>query len=79
MTTLFPIPENHPQRFLLHNEVHARAPFILKLPVRATHLALVLTQEQKSHEHQHLINLCERFGVVPPDVEADHSHIMVLL
>ncbi|MCX7085304.1 MAG: DUF3422 domain-containing protein [Methylococcales bacterium] len=72
MTTLFPIPENHPQRFLLHNEVHARAPFILKLPVRATHLALVLTQEQKLHEHQHLINLCERFGVAPPEADADH-------
>lgn len=72
MTTLFPIPENHPQRFLLHNEVHARAPFILKLPVRATHLTLVLTQEQKLHEHQHLINLCERFGVAPPEADADH-------
>ncbi len=72
MTTLFPIPENHPQRFVLHNEVHARAPFILKLPVRASHLALMLTNEQKLLERQHLINLCERFGVNPPDKDADH-------
>ncbi len=72
MTTLFPIPENHPQRFVLHNEVHARAPFILKLPVRASHLALVLTQEQKLLERQHLISLCERFGVTTPDKDTDH-------
>ncbi len=72
MTTLFPIPENHPQRFVLHNEVHARAPFILKLPVRASHLALLLTHEQKLLERQHLISLCERYGVSPPDKEADH-------
>ena len=71
MTTLFPIPENHPQRFVLHNEVHARAPFILKLPVRASHLALVLTQEQKLLERQHLISLCERFGVTTPDKDTD--------
>ncbi len=72
MTTLFPIPENHPQRFVLHNEVHARAPFILKLPVRASYLALLLTNEQKLLERQHLISLCERFGVNPPDNDADH-------
>ncbi len=72
MTTLFPIPENHPQRFVLHNEVHARAPFILKLPVRASYLAMLLTNEQKLLERQHLISLCERFGVNPPDNDADH-------
>ena len=72
MTTLFPIPKNHPQRFVLHNEVHARASFILNLPVRASHLALVLTTDEKMLERQHLITLCERFGVTPPEKEADH-------
>ena len=72
MTPLFPIPENHPQRFVLHNEVHARAPFILSLPVRASHLALLLSIEEKQLERQHLIQLCERFGVSPPEKDADH-------
>ena len=72
MTTLYPIPENHPQRFVLHNEVHARAPFILRLPVRASHLALLLTHDEKMQEHKHLTALCERFGVAPPEKEADH-------
>ena len=72
MTPLFPIPENHPQRFLLHNEVHARAPFVLSLPVRASHLALLLSIDEKHNERQHLTKLCERFGVTPPANDADH-------
>ncbi|MDD5462702.1 MAG: DUF3422 domain-containing protein [Methylococcales bacterium] len=72
MTPLFPIPENHPQRFVLHNEVHARAPVNLNLPVRASHLALLLTHDEKMQERKHLSMLCERLGVAPPEKEADH-------
>lgn len=72
MTALFPIPENHSQRFALHNEVHARAPLILNLPVRASHLALLLSHDEKLQERKHLIALCERFGAVPPEKDADH-------
>jgi uncharacterized membrane-anchored protein len=72
VTLLFPIPENHPQRFVLHNEVHARAPVNLSLPVRASHLALLLTHDEKMQERKHLSMLCERFGVAPPEKEADH-------
>jgi len=72
VTTLFPIPENHSQRFVLHNEVHARAPFVLNLPVRASHLALLLTTDEKLQERKHLATLCERFGVAPPEKDADH-------
>jgi len=72
VTTLFPIPENHPQRFVLHNEVHARAPFIRNLPVRASHLALLLSSDEKMQERKHLAALCERFGIAPPEKEVDH-------
>jgi uncharacterized membrane-anchored protein len=72
VTTLFPIPKNHPQRFVLHNEVHARASFILNLPVRASHLALLLSHDEKMQERKHLTTLCERFGVAPPEKDADH-------
>ncbi|WP_026603998.1 DUF3422 domain-containing protein [Methylomonas sp. 11b] len=72
VTTLFQIPENHPQRFILHNEVHARASSILSLPVRASYLALSLTSDEKMQERRHLKALCERFGTAPPDLDADH-------
>lgn len=71
-TTLYPIPENHPQRFVLHNEVHARSPIISGLPVRASHLALSCSQDEKTLERKHLIQLCERFGVPTPAPDADH-------
>lgn len=72
MTTLFQLPENHPQRFVLHNEVHARASSILSLPVRASYLALSLSGEEKMLERKHLITLCQRFGATQPDLDADH-------
>lgn len=72
MATLFPIPENHPQRFKLHNEVHARPAIILQLPVNASHFALTLTPEQKIQSRLHLASLCDRYGVMPPKEEADH-------
>jgi len=72
VTTLFPVPENHPERFVLHNEVHARAPSIRGLQVRATHLALLLTAEEKMQERKHLAMLCERFGIAPPEKDVDH-------
>ncbi len=72
MTTLFPLPENHPQRFKLHNEVHARSSVVLDLPVSASHLALILNNEEKKQDRNHLIELCERFGVTPPKQDANH-------
>ena len=72
MATLFRLPENHPQRFQLHNEVHARSSIILQLPVRASHFALMPDGEEKKREWQHLVTLCNRFGIVPPEKHADH-------
>lgn len=72
MPKLFHIPENHTQRFALHNEIHARPPVPLKLPVSASLLALTLNEQQKAQERQHLKNLCQRFAINPPPVEANH-------
>jgi len=72
VTVLFPLPKNYSQRFELHNEVHARASIVLQLPIRSTHLALLLTTEEKQQERQHLDDLCTRFGVTKPNRDADH-------
>lgn len=72
MATLFSLPDNHRQRFKLHNEVHARASVILELPVRCSHLALLLTYEQKQQARTHLDLLCDRFNISRPNKDADH-------
>ncbi len=72
MTKIFPIPKNHIQRFSLHNEVHARAPINLDLPVKSTFLALSLSSEEKKQEQAYLTKLCERFNVIPPKQDSSH-------
>lgn len=72
MTTVYPIPENHEQRFILHNEVHARSSVISGLPVRASHLALSRSGEEKKQEREHLSQLCQRFSVAAPAFDVDH-------
>jgi len=69
---LFHIPENHAQRFSLHNEIHARPPIPLKLPVSASLLGLTLNQQEKEQEYLHLKSLCQRFGINPPPIAASH-------
>ncbi len=77
MTQLFHLPENHTQRFQLHNEVHARAPINLKLPVKSSFFALSLTSEEKKLEREHLAKLCDRYGL--PHPQADSLHFSATL
>lgn len=72
MTLLFPPLENHTQRIKLHNEAHARQSMELHIPFQASHLALVFEDEQKEHERQHLISLCNWFNLEPPKQDTDH-------
>ncbi|HHL45846.1 MAG TPA: DUF3422 domain-containing protein [Gammaproteobacteria bacterium] len=72
MTRSSPIPDNYPQRYQLHNEVHARPFIALRSPERATHLAILLNAEQKAREPQILAALCERYVHLPPSADADH-------
>lgn len=72
MTYLFSTPESHPQRFTLHNEVHARAPIALKLPVISTFLALTLTSDERKGEQEYIAKLCERYDIDPPRHNASH-------
>ncbi len=71
MTKSF-VPPDHPQRYVLNNEVHARPYASLYAPARATHLAVMMSAEQKSEERRALALLCERYVHPPPGPEADH-------
>lgn len=68
----FSVPADHPQRYVLNNEVHARPYASLYAPVRASHLALMMTSEQKSQEREALAVLCERYVHPPPAAGADY-------
>lgn len=66
------LPANHPQRFDLNHELHARPFALLRPPVRASYLALRVDETTKSSEQLHLVELCARYGRPPPPVTDDH-------
>ncbi len=60
--------KNHPQRFSLNNEVHARPYQIMNAPLRVTHVALL--SDDRCKELDSIGVLCDRFGVNRPNQEA---------
>lgn len=66
------LPDNHPKRLDLNNEVHARPPESLVAPVAISFLALYTGGKQNDLEWQHLCSLCERLNVKPPPPKANH-------
>jgi uncharacterized membrane-anchored protein len=66
------LPPDHPERYLLAEEVHARPPEAIDAPARATYLAVLIDPDNRERERAHLATLCERFGVAAPAQGATH-------
>jgi uncharacterized membrane-anchored protein len=66
------LPADHPERFALAEEVHARPPEQLATPARASYVAVLVDGDERTRESAHLARLCERFAVTPPSREATH-------
>ena len=66
------LPNNHPERFALAEEVHARPSEMLATPSRASYLALRVEPEDRSRETAHLARLCQRFGLPAPASDITH-------
>jgi uncharacterized membrane-anchored protein len=66
---------NHPQRVELAAEVHSRPFLRLEAPETLTHFAVYVQTDASFHaavQHDLLIDLCDRFGVTAPDINAKH-------
>ena len=68
-------PDNHPLRFELSDEVHARPPEALTPPLRLSYLALMSEPSRREAELRHLADLAIRFGAVPPTPQANHYSV----
>ena len=68
--------QDHPQRLMLANELHARPFPEVMAPHRAVHLALMpeggLRARDREAERAHLNQLLERHGATPPPEGATH-------
>lgn len=63
---------NHPLRDVLTNEVHARPVAALRAPERASHIAILTGEASAARDHEHLVRLCRRYGVTPPQAGINH-------
>ena len=58
--------EVHPNRAELYEELHNRPYPLVDTPCCVTHIALLVSREQRKAEYEHLVQLCQRFSINPP-------------
>jgi len=66
------LPADHPQRFDLNHELHARPFAELRPPACASYLALLADDASRPLEQQRLAELCARYGRPPPALAGNH-------
>ena len=64
--------KDHPLRYPMANELHARPFPTLNAPARAAYLALASDAPDKAAERAHLIALLDRYGAPHPQPDATH-------
>jgi len=69
--------DEHDQRLKLHNELHAGAVELLEAPTKVSHIVLLCDNDQADNERKLISQLCERYGVVPPTLHANHFSAML--
>lgn len=67
-----PLFEEHPQRRLLNDEVHARPPVPLETPEFVSYLAFFHVEDSASREAEHLNHLAAQLGLAEPDASTGH-------
>lgn len=68
-------PANHPQRFALNYELHARPPETLAIPEQVSYLALATDPSNRQAEYASIVELCTRHGVAAPAPELNHFQV----
>jgi uncharacterized membrane-anchored protein len=66
------LPGDHPLRYKLNDEVHARPPEPLYPPCRSTFLALLSDWSSRDEELRMIGDLCRHFNVAPPEGDVNH-------
>jgi uncharacterized membrane-anchored protein len=68
------LPPNHPQRYVLSNEIHARPPQELSAPERVSYIAVNYEADTGNAAINDLGRLCEIWGVQAPIAEVTHFY-----
>ncbi len=68
-------PAQHPQRALLHNEVHARPPAAIEGPVASTHIVMWADAAGREASRAHIAALLRDHHLAPPDGHTTHLRV----
>ncbi|WP_313082703.1 DUF3422 domain-containing protein [Pulveribacter sp.] len=70
-----PLPPQHPDRAVLHNEVHARPPEALSAPLALTHIVMQADAAGREASRAHLAALLRDHHLAPPDAHCVHLRV----
>ena len=68
-------PVSHPQRALLHNEIHARPAEPVQAPAAITHVVMLTTPQERAASREHLCQLMRDHHLSAPDNDATHLRV----
>lgn len=65
----------HPQRIALHNEIHARPPEAIQVPVALSRVVMLCDSEQRAASFAHITQLARDHHLPTPDVGSTHVRL----
>ncbi|HSV34943.1 MAG TPA: DUF3422 domain-containing protein [Ramlibacter sp.] len=72
MSTKRSLPQVHPQRIALHNEIHARPPEAMNPPLAISHIVMVGDAQQREASRAHVAALLRDHHLPQPDAQSTH-------
>lgn len=66
------LPAQHPQRVLLHNEIHARPAEIMQAPLAITHIVMLADAAEREASREHVAVLLRNHHQPLPDAATTH-------
>jgi uncharacterized membrane-anchored protein len=70
-------PHQHPQRAALHNEIHARPPEAMTVPLAISHVVMVCDAAQREASRAHVATLLRDHHLPQPDAQSTHFRMEV--
>lgn len=77
MSPVTPLPEAHPMRVALHNEIHARPPEPMSAPMAISHMVLQCDPAQREASRAHVAALLRDHHLPGPDQDCSHLRVEV--
>lgn len=71
------LPEAHPHRIALHNEIHARPPEPMAAPMAISHMVMHCDPAQREASRKHLAALLRDHHLPGPDAHCSHLRVEV--